>query len=306
MDTLTKGTTIEIDETGTSITYKPGVILGGSYLTHDCSLSRGIGYFLEGILCLAPFSKNPISIKLTGITNHSRDISIDTFRNITLFLMKKFGLPTNPTIQILKRGASPNGGGEIQFDCPIVKNLTPIQILDEGMIKRIRGIAYSTRVSPSISNRVVESSRFLLNKYIPDVWVFTDHYLGQKSGLSPGFAIMLQAETDTGCRLSVECTGTSGMVPEDLGSLASKLLCCEIEKGGCVDTANQWLVLLYMALSPEDVSKVRFGKLSDYSIDYMRNIQKFFGVTFKIEEEENSLVLSCVGCGFKNFNKKTF
>eukprot|EP01080_Neovahlkampfia_damariscottae_P003135 gene3135-5451_t len=293
MDTLTKGTTIEIDKTGTNLIYKPGVILGGSHLTHDCSLSRGMGYFLEGLVCLAPFAKKPISIKLTGITNHSRDLSVDTFRNTTLILMKKFGLEETPAIQILKRGASPNGGGEIQFTCPIVKSLKPIQLVDEGMIKRVRGISYSTRVSPAFSSRAIESSRALLNKFIPDVWVFTDNYQGKKSGLSPGFAILLQAETDTDCRLSVECTGTSGQVPEDLGILASKLLCDEIEKGGCVDTNNQWLMLLYMALCPEDVSKVRLGKLSDYSVDYLRNIKKFFGVTFKISEEENSIVMSC-------------
>ena len=43
-------------------------------LTHarsgaDCGKTRGIGWFLEGLLMLAPFGKQPLSIRLKGITN---------------------------------------------------------------------------------------------------------------------------------------------------------------------------------------------------------------------------------------------
>lgn len=307
MESMTKGTTIQINEKGTSLKYKPGILLGTKDLKHECCTSRGIGYFLEGVVSIAPFCKQPISITMTGVTNHPKDLSVDSFRNVTLHLMQKFGLEEPPTINILKRGCHPLGGGEIIFQCPVVKKLRAVQILDEGMIKRVRGIAYSTRVSPSLPNRIVESSRGLLNKFIPDVWIFTDHYTGKKSGLSPGFGLFLQAETDTDIRLSVEYIGKPGESPEDLGNFVSKLLCQEIQKGGCIDSNNQWLVLMYMALCPEDVSKVRLGKLSEYGIQLMRHLDEFFGVRFKIvpDYETSTVVLSCVGSGFKNLNKKT-
>lgn len=38
-------------------------------------------------------------------------------------------------------------------------------------------------------------------------------------------------------------------------------------QGGCVDTQNQSLALLFMVLGPEDVSKVRLGKLSPFTIN---------------------------------------
>lgn len=126
-------------------------------------------------------------------------------------------------------------------------------------------MAYSTRVSPQTSNRIVETSRGLFNKLLPDVYIYSDHYKGSESGQSPGYALSLVAETTTGVYLGAEAAATGGNLPEDVASLASSLLCEEISKGGCVDTANQALVLLYMALSPEDVSKVRFGKLTPYT-----------------------------------------
>ena len=37
---------------------------------------RSIGYYLEGLICLAPFAKNPIEITLRGVTNEDKDISV--------------------------------------------------------------------------------------------------------------------------------------------------------------------------------------------------------------------------------------
>lgn len=62
---------------GTSIVYKPGVIIGGK-VSHDCGTSRAIGYFLEPLIALGPFSKNPMNITLNGITNDNVDISVST------------------------------------------------------------------------------------------------------------------------------------------------------------------------------------------------------------------------------------
>ena len=44
-------------------------------------------------------------------------------------------------VQIKKRGAAPAGGGEVQFLCPIVKQVKTLDFVEPGKIKRIRGIA---------------------------------------------------------------------------------------------------------------------------------------------------------------------
>lgn len=139
-----------------------------------------------------------------------------------------------------------------------------MQFVDEGRIKRIRGIAYATRVSPQNSNRMVESSRQLLNRFIPDVFIYSDVYRGAESGKSPGFALSLVAESTSGALISAEMIAEAGQTPEDVGMMAAKALYHEISQGGCVDSTNQWLVLLYMGLCPEDVCKIRVGKLAPF------------------------------------------
>lgn len=41
---------------------------------------------------------------------------------------------------------------------------------------------YSVRVSPQMANRMVESARGILNKFLPDIYIYTDHMKGVSSG----------------------------------------------------------------------------------------------------------------------------
>ena len=72
------------------------------------------------------------------------------------------GLP-----QVVRRGAAPLGGGEVLVRLPVVRQLAPVSATDEGMVKRIRGVAFSTRVSPQCSNRMVDGARGVLNDVRP-------------------------------------------------------------------------------------------------------------------------------------------
>ena len=42
----------------------------------------------------------------------------------------------------MQRGAAPEGGGLVKFRCPCRQKLRPVQFLEAGKVKRIRGIAY--------------------------------------------------------------------------------------------------------------------------------------------------------------------
>jgi RNA 3'-terminal phosphate cyclase-like protein len=182
IEKVTNGCVIEINETGTQIVYKPGVISGSNEVVHDCGVVRGVGYFLEGLICLLPFGKNASEITLLGVTNEHNDISVDLLRTTTLASLQRFGMSEGLELKVAQRGAIPLGGGKVIFKCPIVKTLTPIKFVDEGVINRVRGIAYSTRVSPQIGHRIVESARSILNDFLPNIFIYTDHYRGSESG----------------------------------------------------------------------------------------------------------------------------
>ena len=49
---------------------------------------------------------------------------------------------------MVKRGARPEGGGEVVLRCPIVKALKPINLTSMAQVRRVRGVAYAAKVLP--------------------------------------------------------------------------------------------------------------------------------------------------------------
>ena len=142
LDQMTNGSTVEINATGTQLRFKPGVLLGGN-ITHQCPVSTSssldetdsgssikcvsVGWFLEGILPLAPFGKTPLHLTLEGITDGmcDTDLSPDYIATSILPLFLRFGIGSDaddgppPNIKVTKRGAAPLGGGLVYFSCQL-------------------------------------------------------------------------------------------------------------------------------------------------------------------------------------------
>jgi RNA 3'-terminal phosphate cyclase-like protein len=105
--------------------------------------------------------------------------------------------------------------------------------------------------------------------------------------------------------MGVDVVGDAGELPEDIAQKAAAMLCEEIRQGGCIDSTHQSLCLTMMALTPEDVSRVKLGPLTPHTIETLRLIRDFFGVTFKLTQHPDSTVtLSCLGSGFKNTSRR--
>lgn len=295
LEKITNGSHVEISYTGTSVLFKPGVIAGGK-VSHDCSLTRGVGYWLEWVVVLAPFAKKELHLTVRGVTNMEGDLGVDTIRTVTLPHLSLFlpldslsTLASSLELRIAKRGSAPLGGGEVHFRCPVIKNLTTLNFTAPGRIKKIRGIATSTRVSPQMANRLIDAARGVLGRYIPDLYLFADVYRGEDSGKSPGFAITLLATSTTGAIYSAEAVSKASEpgLPEDLAQSAARMLLTEIAQRGCIDRAHQPFALLLMALSPQDVAKCTMATPTANAVQMMRDIKEALGVSFKIAAERS-------------------
>ncbi|KAI3429824.1 hypothetical protein D9Q98_010137 [Chlorella vulgaris] len=330
LEKITNGCIIEINETGTSLRYKPGFVAGGAGLDHDCGTSRAVGYFLEPLALISLWGKKPLAITLRGITNDSTDCGVDVWRTVTLPLLRQLTGAEDYELKVVRRGAPPLGGGEVFVRLPVVRQLPAISMTDEGMVKRIRGVAYSVRVSPQCSNRMVDGARGVLNDLLADVYIFTDHMTGSAAGSSPGYGVTLVAETTSGRLLAAEAAaaldrGSGGgvtaaaaaadgggagadeeVVPEDIGVRAAHLLLEEVQRGGVVDSSHQSLLLLLCALGPDEMNEVRLGPLTPHAVRTLRHIREFFSVQFSVrpERESQTIFLSCVGAGVKNLSKR--
>lgn len=83
---MSNGTWLEVNETGTAFSFTPGSLIGGS-LIHECCRLRGIGYYLEVILALAPFCKKSLNITLRGVTNNQVSLFFKIFLYIYVYIL---------------------------------------------------------------------------------------------------------------------------------------------------------------------------------------------------------------------------
>ncbi|KAK4047788.1 hypothetical protein OIV83_005130 [Microbotryomycetes sp. JL201] len=329
LEKMSDGTRIEVSYTGTSLLFHPGTLTGGR-ITHTCPLERSVGWFLEPLLALAPFGKKDLDLTLHGITTDGSDASVDTIRVSGLPHLAMFLEVDGLELRITKRGYPPLGGGQVTLTCPIVRAVkSGFDFTNAGRINKIRGIAHAVRVSPQMANRLVGAARSVLNRYIPDVYVYTDVYKGEDSGKSPGYAITLVASSTSHVIRSSEATSStrarpmgqessSQHTPEDMGIMAARQLLGEIARNGCVDRGWEWLVTLMLVLGGEDVGRIAMGGPFDaWFVQHLRDLRAFFGTSFKIKtiecaaDEEHDIpasevhVLSCVGTGFTNTARRT-
>lgn len=342
LDKLTSGAIIQINETGTTLTYTPGLLVGTSNerLIHDCHPSRAISYYLEPLLMISPFCKNALNVQLKGPTHSEMDICIDTVSTISIPLLRRLTKKSSlsPSLQIKRKScmskASLNGGGKeghVNFRCDVLTGkLHSIDMIDTGVVKRIRGIAYGNRVNPGYINRMIDEARGVLNNFSPDIYIHSDHNNFLNCGV--GFSLQLVAESDDNVGDSMlgsdwSCCGKSNIDPERVSRVCCDMLLEEIENGGCIDSNHVCVALLFAALADSDLSRIRIGKLSDAAVTFVRDVETFFGVRFNVrllggstrsdsddEDDEmisdnqdgHGIVMSCIGVGLSNIARQRF
>lgn len=340
---LTNGTTVEINPAGTVLKYSPGLIInnpGPEPLFFDCGSGRALSYYVEGVLPLCLFGKNPLNLKLRGRSNDEVDVSLDSLAAVYTPLMKNLGVE-DFHLAGFRRGVE-DGEATLTLT-PLRKLEQPVLLLDPGKVKRVRGTVYCSKGSPQMANRVAYSAKGALQQLLPDIWISTDF---TKRGSQSLLGISLSAETSTGLVLAADAfRGEESLVeeletdvPEDLGYTVALRLLDEIFHGGCVDASLHWLPLLLMALGPKGrKGSVLLGRLTNHSIELLRLIQTFLHVTMELEsapnpadvdekaeeeageEEEyeeladplrqnfpSNVKVSCIGVGYQNMARVAF
>jgi RNA 3'-terminal phosphate cyclase-like protein len=346
LDAVTNGAQIQFSMTGTTLVYRPGLITGsteglgaaGGVIRHEIPREcarRGVSWWLIPLCILAPFSKGNVNVTFHGdgcVTSAtpSGDISADTVRTAILPLYKSFGIERAIELRILKRSCAPQtskgAGGEVQlvFNHQVRLPKT-LHLLNPGRVKKIRGVAYAVEVPKTNNERMIHEARGILNKFVPDTYIFADaspapliatsaHKGAPKVKAAVGFGISLVAESSTGCLYSADVSSPpEGGVPADeIGRQAAYQLLEKISQAGCVESVAAPTMLMLMAMGSEDVGRVALGRdvLASEEVIMLARDSKAFGGSgwgFREQSGENErgeVVVSVVGRGVGNVGRK--
>nr|CDS28000.1 RNA 3' terminal phosphate cyclase protein [Hymenolepis microstoma] len=291
---ISNGAIVRINDTGCNVYFSPGTLIGGE-LVFKCSAKRGLGYYLEPLFLLCSFTKLPLHVTLNGVTNNSIDPSVDVIAQSWIPFLKDL-LPEASkgalALNIVKRGVPPKGGGQVVFTSKPALFLAPLQLVKADKVYRIRGVAWTCRVSPAFASQVMTGAKQLLNTFLSDVYITLDQRKREFAGVSSGFGIVLWAVTKEklvytaeACN-ATECgkkTSPNPVIPSELGLEAASRLLNQIYLGGCVDESLQSVALSLMALEGgRNASQLLISEPTPHTVQTLRLLQKTLGVTFDL------------------------
>lgn len=313
LEQITDGSIIEISYTGTTVIFRPGIIIGGD-LTVSCNESRALGYYIQYLLILGPFAKKKFNIIFKGVDADEQSIGLEGVKWGFLPILEKFGV-RDVEVHILKRGAAPKGGAEVHLMInQLLASPLTLHALELPKVSAIRGVAYSTRVSPNIVNRIVESVRQVVQPTNCRTDIVADAWRGDTSGKSPGWGVTLVAELKKGWRFFVERVGGAGKTPEDVGVAAAYELLEEISTSGVVCRSQIPFTLCLMLIGKENIGRVILKKLQidETFVNLLRDVKQLLDVEVHLEDagevtgsgSGEYLVMVVKGMGYINANKK--
>lgn len=310
---ITIGTKIFLSNKNKKLDFKPGTIEQRHFekeINFNCGLTRSITYYIEPIIIIGLFCKDFLEIKFSGITNDSIDFPIDNVKNALLpFLEEIYDGLLKFELKIEKRGFRPSGNGSVYFKINSIKKKLPSLRLNktEKLIKRIRGVAVTSKTTSQFLTKMISKIRELFNDYIPDVWVYSelvknnpDHFYGV-SLYTNNFMI------SDFCFDALNLEQKNNFNPEKVAETAVFRLLDEIKFSSSIVCTNfQSFILIMMALGEKKISSVELGRLSQHSIWIIRWVKVFLDVEFNFEDcegkNEGNVLVKCVGSGLCNRN----
>ncbi|MHC1601407.1 MAG: RNA 3'-terminal phosphate cyclase [Candidatus Nezhaarchaeales archaeon] len=294
VDAEVKGLALKSQE----LFFKPRTIKSGNF-KFDVGTAGSTTLVLQSLLPAAAFAPSKVHVEVIGGTDNPLAPPVDYIDSVLRPLVAKMGYAFE--VNVLRRGFYPKGGGIVRASTSPVVKLMPIKLEEQGDVKIVRGISYSSRLPDHIARRMANSASRILKNAGLDVEIKLEILQPghPKCALNPGCGIVLWAETTKGLVLGADSLGEIGKPAEKVGEEAARKLLDEINGGATVDRHAADQLIVYMTLADGE-SIIKTSELTMHTLTCIE-LSKILmpEVSFSIEKGRPT-VIRCRGVGLKN------
>ncbi len=247
------------------------------HMSIDIGTSGSIGLVLQAILLAAAFKSAGVCLNIKGGTCGLGAIPVDYYPRVIFAQLFKSGLRAQ--LNILRRGYYPKGGGEVSVEIQPLRYPKPIDLTQQGQIKKISGLSIAHRQLSrrDVAQRQAKEAEVLLRKDFSCPVQIRAEYV---DAYSIGSEINLYAHTTTHCILAADSRGEERLSAEDVAEEACLKLKEEINSGAAcdrhlADNLIPWLGILE--------GQIRTSEISQHAQTNMWVVEQFFGKIFRVE-----------------------
>ncbi len=251
-------------------------ISGGDY--HFAVGTAGsISLVLQALLPVALRAEHTVQLDITGGTEIKMAPPMDYLRLVFLPWLARMGATVS--IESMRHGYYPRGGGAVSLTVQPCKTLRPLVAETPGPLVAIRGIAQVGHLPLHIPERMAAAACEHLADLVP-VRIETK-VLGEQEAVGAGGCMVLVAETQHGL-LGAATVAQRGVTSEQLGHEAGEALRAEIAGGAAVDIHAADQLLIYAAQA-RGISRFTVREVSQHAWTVMWLIEQFLPVQFQVE-----------------------
>jgi len=222
------------------VTIAPGRLRGGRF-SFDVGTAGSVTLVLQACLPPALRAPEPVELRLVGGTDVPWSPPLDYFRFIFLPLLARMG--GKVTIEVVRRGYYPLGGGEIRVNVVPAPDFRPLLVEPPGAMRRVHGIAHVGNLPTDVAQRMKHAA---LRRFVGIAE--TKVVERSEAAIGPGGAIVLWTDHENTV-LGSSGLARKGVPAEALGQAAADEMVEDLKAHASLDVHASDQVLLYSALA---------------------------------------------------------
>ncbi len=274
------GGEVEGAEVGSQeIVYRPGETIEGGDFDFDIGTAGSATMAGFTLIPSCLFAHQTSRLTITGGLFQDFAPSFFHMQKVLLPLLQRMGADVTP--DMLRPGYVPKGGGTLRVVVsPIRSPLKPLRMAEQGAVRIIRGIALSSHLREQhVSHRMADRCAAILKErgYDEDIQVMEDSAAAQR-----GAALIVWAETDTGCLLGADQAGKLGRKSEAIADFVARSLLEDLDSGAATDRYLADQLILFAALA-DGVSEYTIPRVTEHVTANLWLVQKMLGVNAEVD-----------------------
>jgi RNA 3'-terminal phosphate cyclase (ATP) len=270
------------------IRFSPSDRFEGGSVKFDIGTAGSIPLTLMTVVPAVSLSNNSLQIEVTGGTDVKASPTIDYIKHI----VAKSYLSIGPkfSVDVLKRGYYPKGGGVVQSTIKPCKNPGTIEFLATGYLEP-KIISVCSQLPIHVAKRQISSALIALEK--KDLRC-SNYTASMETSISPGSSILVYCSSDFGLYVGGDSIGELGKRAEVVGSEAAKRFLDSMLAQATIDPFLADMLVLPLALS-KGRSRYRIARVTPHLLTNLHVVSEIVGCKYSIEQQGGSYVVMIEG-----------
>jgi RNA 3'-terminal phosphate cyclase (ATP) len=270
------------------IRFLPSDKFEGGSIKFDIGTAGSIPLILMTVVPAVSLSNNSLQIEVTGGTDVKASPTIDYVKHIIAKIYQSIG--PKFSVDVLKRGYYPKGGGVVQCTIKPCKTPGTIELLASGYLEP-KIISVCCQLPVQVAKRQISSALIALEK--KDIRC-RNYTASIETSISPGSSILVYSVSDFGLYVGGDSIGELGKRAEAVGIEAAMRFLDSTLAQATVDPFLADMLVIPLALS-KGRSKYRVARVTQHLLTNLHVVSEIIGCKYSIEQQGRSYVVMIEG-----------